>query len=61
MTESEELIRAAEDSGWEWQLDGSLMHPDDQELKIQRQPKTGDALLSPKLVKLLAIENWHDQ
>ena len=61
MSDAEELFREAEDSGWEWQLDGSLAHPDDRELKIQRQPKTGDAVLSPKLVKLLAIENWHDR
>ena len=58
MSETEAVIRSAEDSGWEWKVDGRLVHPADDELTIACDPYTGDVVLSPKLVGLIAMENW---
>jgi len=58
MTDSYDIIPFAEAAGWNWANENVLVHPADRDLAIQRDALTGKVMFSPKLIGLIAMENW---
>ena len=56
----ERIVEDATANGWMWASDNVLNHPADAELNIRRDAESGRAILSPKLVHLIEIENSLD-
>ena len=49
--EARTFINDLTGSGWKWNDDGLLCHPDDPDLNIWRHPYSHEILYSPKLVE----------